>query len=96
MARNATTCSADTSAVWSFTPKADGIAAPANVSISGTTISWNAVAGASKYFVLLNYGGTGFDRDSLSRSVTGGVTSYDASSVSPGQIIGYAVVAVDA
>lgn len=96
VAEDATTCSDDSSAVWSFTPKSDGIAAPANVAISGSTISWDAVAGASKYYVLFNYGGTNFGADSLARTVAAGATSYGITTLSAGQTIGYAVVAIDA
>lgn len=96
VAEDATTCSDDTSAVWSFTPKSDGIAAPANIAIDMTSyaITWDAVTGASKYFVLLNYGGAAFTQTSLGYAVTS-ATSFSASFLSPGKTIGYTVVAID-
>jgi hypothetical protein len=95
VAEDETTCSSDTSPVWSFTPATSGIAAPANIAVdSSFRITWGKVDKATVYYVLLNYGGTAFTWNSLAYLSTG--TSFDASWLSKGKTIGYTVVALDA
>lgn len=94
VAESADASSRDASEVWSFTPKTDGVAAPANIKIDAEyNISWDAVAGAVKYAVLLNYHGTDFTDNSLAKFPTG--TTFSAKWLSPGIIIGFTVMAID-
>lgn len=95
VAEDAASCSSDTSPVWSFTPRTDGIAAPANIAVdSSYRISWDAVTGAMGYAVLLNYGGTNFTKNSLAHFATTSL-SFSAAYLSKGPTIGYTVVAID-